>query len=248
MHKSDAWHDRIHGSKSSPHRVSGERDDLLVAVRSSPRGRPQTSCGSRQAGGIQAGDQSRLRGCTSLPWGTRSTTGEIQTLFWSNNIGMASLTHLITEDALKHLTHLSWSRSTFCQDETTKIKKKKQQPTIAWYEVYFQDFPSILEEISPGCSLEAMMLKHPVLWPTHAKSWLIGKRLWCWERLGAGGEGDDRGWDGWMASLTWWMWVWVNSGSWWWTGRPGVLRFTGLQRVGHDWATELNWTERVLKS
>ena len=69
------------------------------------------------------------------------------------------------------------------------------------------------------------------------------KRLWCWEGLGAGGEGDDRGWDGWMASLTRWTWVWVNSGSWWWTGRPGVLRFMGLQRVGHDWATELNWTE-----
>ena len=69
------------------------------------------------------------------------------------------------------------------------------------------------------------------------------KRLWCWEGLGAGGEGDDRGWDGWMASLTRWTWVWVNSGSWWWTGRPGVLWFMGSQRVGHDWATELNWTE-----
>ena len=80
----------------------------------------------------------------------------------------------------------------------------------------------------------------PVLWPHHAKSWLIGKD-WCWEGLGAGGEGDYRGWDGWMASLTQWTWVWVNSGSWWWTGRPGVLRIMGLQRVGHDWATELNW-------
>ena len=69
------------------------------------------------------------------------------------------------------------------------------------------------------------------------------KRLWCWNGLGAGGEGDNRGWDGWMASLTRWTWVWVNSGSWWWTGRPGVLRFMGLQRVGHDWAIELNWTE-----
>jgi len=59
--------------------------------------------------------------------------------------------------------------------------------------------------------------------------------------LGAGGEGDDRGWDGWMASLTRWTWVWVNSRSWWWTGRPGVLGFMGSQRVGHDWATELNW-------
>ena len=71
------------------------------------------------------------------------------------------------------------------------------------------------------------------------------KRPWCWEGLGAGGEGDDRGWDGWMASPTRWTWVWVNSGSWWWTGRPGVLQFMGSQRVGHDWATELNWTEEL---
>jgi len=61
--------------------------------------------------------------------------------------------------------------------------------------------------------------------------------------LGAGGEGDDRGWDGWMASLTRWTWVWVKSGSWWWTGRPGVLWFMGSQRIGHDWGTELNWTD-----
>ena len=68
------------------------------------------------------------------------------------------------------------------------------------------------------------------------------KEPWCWERLRAG-EGDDRGWDGWMASPTQWTWVWVGSGSWWWTGRPGMLRFMGLQRVGHDWVMELNWTE-----
>ena len=61
-------------------------------------------------------------------------------------------------------------------------------------------------------------------------------------RLRAGGEGEDRGWDDWMASLTQWTWVWVESGSWWWTGRPGMLQFMGLQRVGHNWATELNWT------
>ena len=65
----------------------------------------------------------------------------------------------------------------------------------------------------------------------------------CWERLKAGREGDDRGWDGWMASPTQWIWVWVNSGSWGWTGRPGMLQSMGLQRVGHDWASELNWTE-----
>ena len=69
------------------------------------------------------------------------------------------------------------------------------------------------------------------------------KRPWCWERLRAGGEGDDRGWDSWMASLTQWTWVWMDSGSWWWTGRPGVLQFMGSQRVEQDWTTELNWTE-----
>ena len=69
------------------------------------------------------------------------------------------------------------------------------------------------------------------------------KRLCCWEGLGAGGKGDDRGWDGWMASPTRWVWVWVNSGSWWWTGRPGVLQFTGPKRVRHDRATDLIWSD-----
>ena len=69
------------------------------------------------------------------------------------------------------------------------------------------------------------------------------KRPWCWEWLGAGGEGTDRVIHGWMASLTRWTWVWVNSGSWWWTGRPGVLWSMGSQRVGHNWANELNRTE-----
>ena len=69
------------------------------------------------------------------------------------------------------------------------------------------------------------------------------KRPWCWERLKVGGEGDDRGWDGWMASPTQWTWVWASSGSWWWTGRPGGLQSMGPQRAGHDWATELNWNE-----
>ena len=73
------------------------------------------------------------------------------------------------------------------------------------------------------------------------------KRLWCWEGLGAGGEGDDRGWDGWMASPTQWTWVWVNSGRWWWTGRPGVLWFMGSQRVRYNWATELNWTDHPIE-
>ena len=81
----------------------------------------------------------------------------------------------------------------------------------------------------------------PVLWPPDAKNWLIWKP-WCWERLKAGREGDDRRWDGWMASLTQWTWFWASSRSWWWMRRPGVLQSMGSQRVRHDWATELNWT------
>ena len=105
---------------------------------------------------------------------------------------------------------------------------------------------SILKEISPGCSLDGLMLKlklHSSTLASSCEELTHWKRPWCWEGLQAGGERDDRGWDGWMASPTRWTWVWVNSGSWWWTGSPGMLRFMGLQRVRHDWATELNWTE-----
>ena len=78
--------------------------------------------------------------------------------------------------------------------------------------------------------------------PTWCEELTYLKRPWCWERLRAGGEGDDRGWDGWMASPTQWTWVWMHSRSWWWTGRPGVLCFMGSQRVRHDWVTELNYS------
>ena len=77
---------------------------------------------------------------------------------------------------------------------------------------------------------------------------LMQRTYWCWERLKAGGEGNDTGWDSWMASPTQQAWVWVNSRSWWWTGRPGVLQSMGLQRVWHNWETELNWTDRLLTS
>ena len=81
----------------------------------------------------------------------------------------------------------------------------------------------------------------PILWPHDAKNW-PWKRPWFWERLKAR-EGDDRGWDGWMASPTWWTWVWASSRSWWWTGKPSVQQSMRLQRVGHNWATELNWID-----
>ena len=106
---------------------------------------------------------------------------------------------------------------------------------------------SILKETSAECSVEGLMLKLKLqyfgTWSEELTHW---KRPWCWERLKVG-EGDNRGWDSWMASLTQWTWVWVNSRSWWWTGRPGMLQSMGLQRVGHDWATELNWNESCYK-
>ena len=103
---------------------------------------------------------------------------------------------------------------------------------------------SILKEISPGCSLEGLMLKLKLQYlSTWCKELTHLKRPWCWESLRAVGEWDDRGWDGWMASRTQWTWVWMDSRSWWWTGMPGVLRFMGSRRVGHNWATELNWTQ-----
>ena len=85
----------------------------------------------------------------------------------------------------------------------------------------------------------------PIIWPSYAKNWCKELTHWerplCWERLKAGGEGDDRGWEGWMASLTWWTWVWACSRSWWCTGDPGVLPSMGSQRP--NWVTELNWTD-----
>ena len=98
----------------------------------------------------------------------------------------------------------------------------------------------ILREISPECSLEGLCWSWNsnilATWCEELTHW---KRPWCWERLKAGGEGDNRGWDGWMASLTQWTWVWVSSRSWWLTGKPGMLQSMGSPRVGHRWVTEL---------
>ena len=83
----------------------------------------------------------------------------------------------------------------------------------------------------------------PVFWPPDLKNRLIWKDPSAWKDWRREEKRDNRGWDGWMASPTQWTWVWLNSGSWWWTGRPGMLQSMGSQRVGDDWSTELNWTE-----
>ena len=98
---------------------------------------------------------------------------------------------------------------------------------------------SILKEVSPECSLEGLMFKLKQYLATWCEELTHWKRPWCWERLKAGGEGDNRGWDGWMASPTQWTWVWTHSGSQWWTEKSGMLQSIGSQRVRHNWVTEL---------
>ena len=130
----------------------------------------------------------------------------------------------------------SWVLKNWCF-WTVVLEKTLESPLD-----YRENQPVILEEVSPEYSWKDWCWSwnsNPLAtWCEELTHW---KRPWCWEGLRAGGEGDNRGWDGWMASLTRWTWVWVNSGSWWCTGRPGVLQSMGLQRTGHDWAIELNW-------
>ena len=106
---------------------------------------------------------------------------------------------------------------------------------------------SILKEVSTEYSLEGLILKLKLQYCGHLmqRTDLLEKKTnpWCWERLKAGERGD-RGWDDWMASPTGWTWIWASSGSWWWTGNPGVLLSMGSQRAGHDWVTALHWTEQ----
>ena len=110
-----------------------------------------------------------------------------------------------------------------------------------------RSYQSILKEINSEYSLKGLMLKLQYFGHLMQRTDSLEKPS-CWERLKAGREGDDRVWDGWMESPTRWTWVWVNSGSWWWTGRPGVLQFMGSQIVRRYWATELNWTDWLISS
>ena len=140
--------------------------------------------------------------------------------------------HLVAPEARRKVEQ-GWAISTWALETGTNYRGMSIK--------YICVCVSILK-ISPGFSLEGLMLNwNSSTLATSCKELTHWKRLWCWEGLGAGGEGDDRGWDGWIVSPTRWTWVWVNSGSWWWTGRPGVLQFMGSQRVRQDWATELNW-------
>ena len=147
----------------------------------------------------------------------------------------------------------------FIYSNTTALSGKAERRRIDAFELWcWRKFlrvlwtarsnQSILKEIGPEYSLEDWCWS----WNSNTlATWWEElthlKRPWCWERLKAGGEGDDRGWDGWMASSAQWTWVWMSYGSWWWTGRPGMLQPMGSQEVGQDWVTELHWTGWVKK-
>ena len=134
----------------------------------------------------------------------------------------------------------SWIPKNWCF-QTVVLEKTPESPWMAR-----KQNQSILKEINNEYSLEELMLKLKLQYFGHLmrrtdsleKTLMLGK-------IKAGGEGIDRGWDGWMASPIQWTWIWASSRSWWWTGKPGMLQSMGSQRVGHDWATELNWTELI---
>ena len=130
----------------------------------------------------------------------------------------------------------SWAPKNWCL-WTVVLEKTLRVPWTAR-----RSNQSILKEISAEYSLEGLMLKLKLQYSGHLMRRADSlEKTWCWERLKAGGEGDNREWDGWMASLPRWTWVWVSSRCWLWTGKPVMLQSMGLQRAGHDWVTELKY-------
>ena len=177
----------------------------------------------------------------------RKVTINLDSLLKSRDITLPMRVHLV-KAVVFPLVMYGWEIWTLKKDEHRRIYIFKlwcwsRLLGVPW--TARRSNQSILKEISSEYSLEGLMLNLKLQYFGHLMLAHL-KRPWCWERLKAGGEGDDRGWDGWMASLTQWTWVWVDSRSWWWTGRPGVLQSMGLQRIRHDWVTELNWPLDVL--
>ena len=187
------------------------------------------------------GDCSReIKRCLLLG---RKVMTNLDSILISRDITLPTKVHLVKAVVFPVVMYgcESWTvRKAECRRiDAFELWCQKRLLRVAW--IARRSNQSILKEISPECSLEGLMLKLKLHYFGHLM-WRVTrwKRPWCWEGLGAGGEGDNREWDGWMESPTQWTWVWVNSGSWWWTGRPGMLWFMGSQRVGRDW-TELNW-------
>ena len=134
----------------------------------------------------------------------------------------------------------SWAQKNWCFWTVVLEKRVLRLFRVPW--TARRSNQSILKEISPEWIWKDWCWSwNSNTWATWCEELTHLKRPWCWERLKAGGEVDNRGWDSCIASPPHWTWVWVGSGSWWWTRKPGVLQSTGLQRVKHNWVTELNW-------
>ena len=180
---------------------------------------------------------------------------EIKRCLFLGRKAMINLDHILKSRDIVLLTKIRLVRAMVCpvvmyECESWTIKKAEHQRIELWFWGRFLRVPWLQGDQNSQSSRKSVLNVHwkgwcwgwssntLVTWYEELTPW---KSPLYWERLKAEGEGDGRGWDGWVASLTRWMWVWVDSRSWWWTGRPGVLQFTGLQRAGHDRATELNW-------
>ena len=186
------------------------------------------------------------------PWSLllgRKVMTNLDSLFKSRDITLSTKVHLVKAMVFPVVMYgcKSWTvkKAERRRTDAFELGCWRRLLRVSW--TARRSIQSILK-ISSGYSLEGMMLKLKLQYSGH-----LMRRVDSLEKiLMLGGiEGrrrmDDTGWDGWTASPTQWTWVWVNSGSWWWTGRPGVLQFLGSQRVGHDWATELNWLNKIRK-
>ena len=160
--------------------------------------------------------------------------GSLQNEIYNSTSAVLKVLFLLSMYQFIHFHALYRSKANSCLNVSTSITNAVSRKSIR----YFNTLPTYSSDLKGGGWCSTWSLNTLATWCEELTHW---KRPWCWERLKAGGEGDNRGWDGWVSSPTWWTWVWASSRSWWWTGRRDVLQSMGLQRVVHDWATELNW-------
>ena len=174
----------------------------------------------------------------------RKAMTKLDTILKSRDITLLTKVHLVKVMVFPVVMYgcVNWTiKKVECwRIDAFELRCWRRLLTVPW--AARQSNQSILKEISHEYSLEGLMLKLKLqslaTWCKERTHW---ERPSCWERLRAGGEGDDRGWDVYMASPIWRMWVWASSRSWWCTGKPNMLQSTGLQRVGHDWMMEFYW-------
>ena len=184
---------------------------------------------------------------TSEPPGLRKVMTNLDSIFKSRDITLPTKVHLVKAMVFPLLVMYRYESRTIKKAENWRIDAFelwcwRRLLRVPW--TARRSNQSILKEISPEYSLEGLILKLKLQYFGHLM-WRADsfEKILMLEKIEGWGKGDDRGWDGWMASLTQWIWIWISSRSWWWTGRPGMLQPTGSQIVGHDWETELNRTE-----